>query len=106
MASQSTTKTTKKSGVKRETVAEKREVARALYHPEGKNGYYKGDMILNDFQDLVDAIDSFTEEEEALWVASWVEYLGDGRLAQKIKKKPGDLRKLVLNRHKQLLKYR
>jgi hypothetical protein len=99
-------KTTKKSSGKRETVAVKKQIAKALYQPEGKNGYYKGDMIINSFDDLVGAIDNFTDEEEARWVAAWIEYLGDAKLAQQILEKPGNLKKLVLARHKQLSPYR
>lgn len=81
------------------------ELANCLFRPVGKNPYYlfRGmDCIaINDLAELHDRIALFTENE-ADWVASWIEYLGDNKTADKIRATPTEIKKIVTARYEEL----
>jgi hypothetical protein len=79
-------------------------LARMLFMPRDKNPYVFNGKPLKNLQDLKDYLVAFTGRE-ALWVASWLEYLGDGETAEHIRKKPEKFKKLILKRYKELRPY-
>jgi hypothetical protein len=80
-------------------------LAENMFRPRNKNPYYLNDKALNNLQDLVDNIDSFTGNE-GLWVADWLEYLGDEYVAALIRNWPDDFKQLVIARYNKLQGFR
>ena len=80
-----------------------RAIAEALFSPKDKNPYYFNGKPLLNLQELVDYLVAFTGEE-GLWVASWLEYLGDGEVAERIRQNPGDFKHIVRDRYDELQK--
>ena len=79
-------------------------LAELMFHPEGKNPYYLNGRVLNNLQDLVGNLDAFTGNE-GLWVASWLEYLGDNDVAARIQNWPDDFKPIVIARYNKLTDY-
>lgn len=79
-------------------------MAKALLAPQGKNPYYLGDRCICNLRELRQNLGAFSEGE-AEWVASWIEYLGDGETAQKIRGEPSNLKSIVMNRYAELKPY-
>jgi hypothetical protein len=88
-----------------ESGEKKRALARRLFSPAGKNPYVFNGKPLKNLKDLKDYLVAFTGRE-ALWVASWVEYLGDEELARRIRDRPGSFKELILKRYNELKPYR
>ncbi len=84
---------------------EKGALARRMFSPEGKSPYVFNGKPLKNLKDLKDYLVAFTGRE-ALWVASWVEYLGDKELARRIRRRPSDFKGLILKRYRELKPYR
>ncbi len=84
---------------------DRRELARLLFDPGRKNPYVFNGKPLRNIKDLKDYLVAFTDGE-ALWVASWLEYLGDRELARRIRARPWDFKELVLKRYRELKPYR
>ncbi len=82
----------------------KRALARRLFEPEGKNPYMFNGKPINNMKDLVDYLKAFTGKE-AQWVAQWLEYLGDGEIAERIRKHPDEFKKIVTDRYNELKRY-
>lgn len=82
----------------------KHDIARRLFRPEGKRPYIFNGKPLKNFKDLKDYLVAFTGRE-ALWVASWLEYLGDEETADSIRRRPGDFKDIVLKRYRELKPY-
>lgn len=80
------------------------ELADKMFHPRDKNPYYLNGRALNNLQDLVDNLDSFTGNE-GLWVADWLEYLGDEYVAALIRNWPDDFKQIVMARYIKLRDY-
>ncbi len=80
-------------------------IAKKMFEPDGKEPYYLGDKPIRNFQELMENLGAFTTEE-ANWVASWIEYLGDEKTAKKIRKSTGKFKEILRKRHVKLLKYR
>ncbi len=78
--------------------AELLETAKNLLKPTGKNPYYHEDRVISNFEELKESLAEFTENE-ALWVASWIEYLGDAETAQKIYVEPSKFKEIIMNRY-------
>jgi hypothetical protein len=80
-------------------------IAACVFKPVEKNPYYlfRGAecVTIGNFSDLKDKIDLFVEAE-AGWLASWIEYLGDKETANKIRGMPREIRKIVIERYKEL----
>ncbi|MCD1294667.1 hypothetical protein CUJ83_06595 [Methanocella sp. CWC-04] len=72
-----------------------------LFKPEDKNPYIFNGKPLKDFQDLKDYLVAFTERE-AIWVASWIEYLGDEETASRIRRKPKNFKNIIYDRYNEL----
>ena len=83
---------------------DKKAVARRLFRPEGKRPYVFNGKPLKNLGDLKDYLVAFTGKE-ALWVASWLEYLGDSGTAKRIRRKPEEFKDIVLKRYKELKPY-
>ena len=66
---------------------ERARIAKMLFRPVEKNPYYHRGQEIKNLRELMDNLDKFTESE-APWIASWIEYLGDGRTAAKIRQAP------------------
>jgi GH25 family lysozyme M1 (1,4-beta-N-acetylmuramidase) len=74
-----------------------------MLKPTGKNPYYKGEMAINNLDDLDDRLESF-DTTEAPWVADWIEYLGDNMTAVRIRMRPFDFKKIIHERREELTK--
>lgn len=83
---------------------DKHDMARRLFKPEGRSPYIFNGKPLNNFNDLKDYLVAFTGAE-ALWVASWLEYLGDAETADRIRRRPRDFKDIVLKRYRELKPY-
>jgi hypothetical protein len=88
-----------------ESGEKKRALARQMFSPDGKSPYVFNGKPLKNLKDLKDYLVAFTGVE-ALWVASWVEYLGDRELARHIRQRPEDFKELIMKRYRELKPYR
>ncbi|MBE0517198.1 MAG: hypothetical protein IBX41_07425 [Methanophagales archaeon] len=83
----------------------KAEIASSLLKPAGKNPYYlfRGTdcIALNNISELKERIDMLMENE-AEWVASWIEYLGDKDTADKIRASPSNFKSIIIERYEEL----
>ncbi|MGC9444289.1 MAG: hypothetical protein ACP5E9_05090 [Candidatus Methanospirareceae archaeon] len=89
-----------------ETEEERRAgIASCLFRPAGKNPYYlfrgTDSIAIIDFEELCDRIDLFMEDEAA-WIASWIEYLGDTETADKIRAAPAEFKRIITARYEEL----
>jgi hypothetical protein len=96
-------KTARKAGV-RERERQLKKIARALFSPKDKNPYIFNGKPLTSLQELADYLVAFTGKEGP-WVASWLEYLGDKEVADRIRRHPGDFKQIVAGRYQELKKY-
>ncbi|MFZ2071572.1 MAG: hypothetical protein WAV32_08285 [Halobacteriota archaeon] len=82
--------------------AELSRLATSLFGPVEKNPYYldRGSrtIVIKNIAELRDNLDVFTEEE-ALWLASWIEYLGDRETAVRIRETPAEFKEIIIERH-------
>lgn len=81
-----------------------RAISEAMFHPKDKNPYYFNGKPLGNLRELVDYLVAFTGEE-GNWVASWLEYLGDPEVAERIRKNPGNFKRIVQDRYDELKRY-
>ena len=81
-----------------------RTLARRMFWPENKKPYIFNGKPLKDLKDLKDYLVAFTGKE-ALWVAAWIEYLGDHELARNIRDRPKKFKELILKRYEELKLY-
>jgi hypothetical protein len=83
----------------------KAEIASCLLRPAGKNPYYlfRGTdcIALNNLAELKERIEMFMDNE-AEWVASWIEYLGDKETADKIRASPSNFKSIIIERYEEL----
>ena len=92
--------------------AELSRLVTSLFDPAGKNPYYlnrssgSGDMTIaiKNLSALRDNLNVFTEEE-APWLASWIEYLGDKKTAERIRKTPSEFKEIIIERHEELQEF-
>jgi hypothetical protein len=68
-----------------------------------KNRYIKGNLVINNLGDMDDNLNSF-DKTEAVWVADWIEYLGDQITATQIRTNPMNFKKIIHNRREELKK--
>jgi hypothetical protein len=82
--------------------AELYRLATSLFDPVEKNPYYldRGSrtIVIKNIAELRDNLDVFTGEE-ALWLASWIEYLGDKETAARIRETPTEFKEIIIARH-------
>jgi hypothetical protein len=76
-------------------------LAERMLLADGKNPYFKGDLVIHNLAELSQHIESF-EHHEVPWVADWIEYLGDAETADKIRGDPSRFKKIVCERHAEL----
>jgi len=95
--------TIRKAGAK-EHERQLKKAALALFSPREKNPYVFNGKPLANLQELTDYLVAFTGKE-GLWVASWLEYLGDKEVADRIRRHPGDFKKIVADRCHELKKF-
>ncbi len=79
-------------------------IATSLFTPMDKNPYYRGSMAIANLRDLHDHLDAFGPEE-AVWLASWIEYLGDSETAAKIRAEPGQFKQIVTASYEELKEF-
>jgi len=92
--------------------AELSRLATSLFEPVEKNPYYlnrgsdSGDMTIaiKNLSALRDHLDVFTEEE-APWLALWIEYLGDKETAKRIRETPSEFKEIIIGRHDELQEF-
>ncbi|MEA2074888.1 MAG: hypothetical protein U9O85_04025 [Euryarchaeota archaeon] len=88
--------------------AELSKLATFLFDPVGKNPYYlnrgNGSIAIKNFAELRGNLDAFTEEE-APWLAMWIEYLGDKETAARIRETPGEFKEIIIERHGELQEF-
>ncbi len=58
-------------------------------------------ITIKNLSALRDNLDLFTEDE-AHWLAMWIEYLGDKETAARIRETPGEFKEIILNRYEEL----
>ncbi|MEE8167243.1 MAG: hypothetical protein V3T58_00020 [Candidatus Hydrothermarchaeales archaeon] len=80
-------------------------IAEKLFAAGGKKPYHLGDRAIKNFGELKDNLDLFSSGD-ANWLASWIEYLGDPKTAEKIRDSSDEFKKIILKRYEQLQKYR
>jgi hypothetical protein len=85
------------------------QLATALFRPMEKNSYIfnKGStsIAITDLNDLRDNLDSFTVQE-ALCLASWLDYLGDHETADNIREEPVQFKEIIADRYDELKEFR
>jgi hypothetical protein len=91
-------------GTEKQQYTPLKRLARMMFKPRDKNPYVFNGKPLKDLQDLKDYLVAFTGRE-ALWVASWLEYLGDSETAERIRKKPEKFKSAILKRYEELKPY-
>ncbi|AFC99321.1 hypothetical protein Mtc_0556 [Methanocella conradii HZ254] len=79
-------------------------IAERLFNPKDKKPYIFNGKPLRNLKDLKDYLVAF-KEEEAFWVASWLEYLGDKELARRIRHRPHDFKDIIIGRYRELKPY-
>lgn len=79
-------------------------MASKLFLPAGKNPYFRGGRAIKNFSELVRSLSEFTENE-AQWVASWIDYLGDKKTAMEIGQTPARFREIITTRFNELKHY-
>jgi hypothetical protein len=88
--------------------AEQSELATSLFDPVEKNPYYlyKGNngIAVKNLIELNNNLDSFAGDD-ALWLASWIEYLGDKDTADRIRKAPGEFKEIIAVRYEELREF-
>lgn len=84
--------------------AELTQMAKKLFEATGKNPYYRGEKVIRNFRELWENLADF-RGEEAQWVASWIEYLGDAATAMKIRENPREFKELIGQRYDELRVY-
>ena len=84
--------------------AELVKTAKDLFEATGKNPYYRGEKIIRNFKELKENLAEFTEDE-AQWVASWIEYLGDAETAARIRERPSRFKEFISERYDELRRY-
>jgi len=102
----------KKAKIK-EKKAELSKLAASLFEPVGKNPYYlnrsssnSGDMTITikNLSALREHLDVFSDDE-ALWLAMWIAYLGDKETAERIRQKPEKFKEIIAERHEELREF-
>jgi len=83
---------------------ELRRIAELLLKPESKNPYYLGDLAIRNLRELVENLDKFGERERE-WIANWIEYLGDGETAEKIRQFPEEFKDILNARYNEVRRY-
>lgn len=93
----------KKWNVERER-AELTKIAKNLFEAAGKNPYYRGGKAIKNFSELRENLAEFTENE-AQWVAAWIEYLGDAKTAARIRERPSKFKEFINERYNELRRH-
>ena len=93
---------------RREGKREEREdlynLAKLMFDPAGEEPYYLGSRSIRNLEELKMSLDLFTQEMVE-WVASWIEYLGDRRTAEEIRRAKGEFKRIIEKRYAVLRKY-
>jgi hypothetical protein len=86
-------------------VKEKKEACQKLsanlFEPAGKNPYYHNTHSIRNLAELMERLDAFTNDE-AHWLASWIEYLGDNKSAAWIRARPEKFKEIIRDRYNEL----
>ena len=77
------------------------EIAKKILTGDGKNPYYYGGIAIQNFDQLQDHLQDFSEHE-AGWLADWIDYLGDNRTALKIREIPSEFKTIINERYIEL----
>jgi len=77
-------------------------LANSLFDPVETNPYYLNPsgraIAVKKIAELRENLDVLTEEE-APWLASWIEYLGDKETAARIRETPGEFKEIIIERY-------
>jgi hypothetical protein len=95
------TEKNEKSTVKQKSKENIAEIARSVLTGEGKNPYYYGGITIQNFHELLDYLQQFSENE-VKWLADWIDYLGDDQTAEKIRETPSEFRTIINHRYQEL----
>lgn len=93
--------TSKMMKQKKKTYSPLRKLAMTMFNPEGKNPFYKGDLVIPNFKELVDKIDHFNGDD-AMDLSQWINYLGDEKCSRDIAKSPNNFSKIIKSRYDKL----
>lgn len=80
------------------------EEARKLLRPSDRQPYWLGSQPIGNLEDLVNNLEQFTDDH-AYWVADWIEYLGDGQTAERIRTERQRFKEIVRQRYQELKQF-
>ena len=80
------------------------ELAQQVMYGNGKNPYYFGGTEIRNLKDLHEYLNDF-KDHEAVWLADWIDYLGDDKTAEKIREAPSKFKNIINTRYSELKKY-
>lgn len=103
MAKKGGTEKTKDKRTKAAREVELSPLAEHMFLADGKEPYLKDGRALRNLEELTQNIASF-EHHEALWVADWIQYLGDKETAGRIREAPAHFKRIITERHAELKK--
>ena len=75
-----------------------------LKYISGEGRRLLGERAIKNLKELRQNLGLFTEKE-ALWVADWLEYLGDPKTARRIRENSQDFKAIIINRYAELWPY-
>jgi len=82
----------------------------SLFEPMDKNPYYLpqgdgGSIALRNLRELRENLDALSRVDEAHWLASWLEYLGDTEIATRIRARPEKFKEIIKERYNELSEF-
>lgn len=82
----------------------------SLFEPVGKNPYYlsRGEdsrIAIRNLRELSEKLDAVRGGDEAHWLASWLEYLGDTEIATRIRAQPEKFKEIIMARYYELSEF-
>lgn len=77
------------------------DLAVRMFYAPGKRSFYLENIKLQNLYDLKVALDRIPADE-AMRLADWLHYLGDEALAKEIYLNPGDFRRIIDERYREL----
>ena len=79
-------------------------LAQQVMYGDGKNPYYFGGTEIRNFNELQNYLNDF-KDHEAVWLADWIDYLGDDKTAEKIREEPSKFKNIINTRYSELKKH-
>jgi len=82
----------------------------SLFEPMDKNPYYLpqgdgGSIALRNLRELRENLGALSRGDEAHWLASWLEYLGDTEVAARLRAQPEKFKEIIKERYNELSEF-